>query len=450
MDDNSWQSVTDSLIKQAMHAGATDAEVLLRTSTRTEVVTRMGETDGVLQARETVAGLRVFSGTRSVVVSGSDISEPALAALVDAAMSRVRFAPEDPFAGLPDVDESGTSTPDLDLYDPQLESLDIEQALSLSYEAERAAFGVDPRISNSEGSECVYGCVDEVFSNSRNVYRHCRSSRIDLHVVPLAIANGVMERDSWFSSKRYLSDLADPATIGELAAHRALRRLSAVQALTCKVPVIFEARAAASLLGDLATAVSGYQIYKKSSYLCGKIGEVIGSALLNVEDNPLVPRGPGSRPFDGDGLLTRRLPIVENGRLLTYLTDTYSGRRLGVESTRNANRNPADAPMVGVSNLRLRSTDVPVGDLISEVKNGVMVTELFGFGVNTTTGSYSRGAAGIWIENGRLTYPVHEFTIASTLPLIFAGIVGIADDAHPDMRFSSPSLLISEMTIAGK
>lgn len=450
MGVNSSHDVVDELIGLAMDAGATDAEVLLRTTTHTEVVTRLGETDSVVRARETGVGLRVFVGTRSVVVSGSDVSESALAGLVGAAMSRVPYAPEDPFSGLPDVDESGVDTPDLDLYDPILDSFKIEDALSLSHRAEQAAFSVDSRIKNSEGAECGFGCVEEVFANSRTVRRRFRGTRVDLHVVPLAVENGVKERDTWFSSKRYLSDLADPEAVGKIAAQRALRRLSAVQARTCKVPVVFEARAASSLLGDLAGALNGYQVYKKSSYLCGKIGDIIGSPLLNVEDNPLVARGPGSRPFDGDGLLTQRRSVVEAGRLLTYLTDTYSGRRLGVGSTRNAARSPADAPVVGVSNLRLRETDTRLDDLISEVKTGVMVTELFGFGVNTTTGTYSRGAAGIWIENGRLTHPVHEFTIASTLPMMFAGLLGVANDMHPDLRLSSPSVLISEMTIAGR
>ena len=258
-----------------------------------------------------------------------------------------------------------------------------------------------------------------------------------------------MQRDYWYSSNRKFSRLESPQSVGEKAARRVLRRLGAKKVKTCEVPIVFEPEIAASLLRNLASAISGYALYKGASFLVGKLGTQIGSELLTVVDDATIPGALGSKPFDGEGLPTSKKTIVERGKLQSYLLDSYSGRKLGMASTGNASRSVAEPPGVAPTNFYLSPGKYSPDAIIASVKQGFYITELIGFGVNMVTGDYSRGAAGLWIEDGELTQPVEEVTIAGNLKAMFQNIDMIGNDLQLRGRIAAPTLKISQMTVAG-
>jgi PmbA protein len=258
-----------------------------------------------------------------------------------------------------------------------------------------------------------------------------------------------MERDYWYTSARHLSDLMDPETVGSIAAQRTLRRLGATQPTTASVPVIYENTVASRLLGSLAGAICGGSVYRQLSYLAGKLGERIASDKVSIRDDPHILRGASSREFDGEGLATRPLDVVTNGILDAYLLDTYSAKKLGMASTRSASRGLGSTPSASPSNFWMAPGNQSLEELIGDVKNGVLITELMGFGTNTVTGDYSQGASGVWIENGKLTRPVNEMTVASTLQQMWCGIDGVANDLDRRKGLSAPSFRINQMTVGG-
>jgi PmbA protein len=258
-----------------------------------------------------------------------------------------------------------------------------------------------------------------------------------------------MQRDYWYSSNRKFAKLESSKQVGEKAARRVLRRLGGRKVKTCEAPVVFDPDMAASLLRNLSSALSGYSLYKGASFLVGKLGAKIGSDLLNVVDDGTIPGALGSRPFDGEGLPTRKKSVVEKGELRSYLLDTYSGKKLGMASTGNASRSVGEPPGVSPANLYLvPGTDSPE-QIIGSVKSGLYVTEMIGFGVNMVTGDFSRGAAGLWIENGELAFPVEEITIAGNLQQMFQAIEGVGNDLELRGRIAAPTVKIAKMTIAG-
>jgi len=291
-----------------------------------------------------------------------------------------------------------------------------------------------------------------VLANTHGFLGSHRSSRFSLSVSPIAVDEkngGGMQRDSWYTVKRKYSLLDTPESIGKIAADRTVRRLGATKVSTQRVPVIFDTETADSLLGHLASAISGYSLYKGASFLIGQLGERIAPEFVCVEDDGRLVGGLGSRPFDGEGLATRRNIILENGVLCSYLLDTYSGRKLGMPSTGNAARSVGENPSVATTNFFLRPGTTTPKEIIGSVKQGLYVTELIGFGVNMLTGDYSRGASGFWIENGELAYPVEEVTIAGNLKQIFEQIEVIGNDLEFRGRMASPTIKIAEMTVAG-
>jgi PmbA protein len=268
-------------------------------------------------------------------------------------------------------------------------------------------------------------------------------------VTPVAAQNGSMQRDYWYSSNRKFSRLESPQRVGEKAAQRALRRLGARKIKTCECPIVFDPEIAASLLRSLSSALSGYSLYKGASFLIGKLGTKIASDLVTVIDDGTLPGALGSRAFDAEGLPTRKKTIVEKGELRSYLLDTYSGKKLGMPSTGNASRSVGEPPGVAPSNLYLAQGTHSPEEIIGSVKAGFYVTELIGFGINLVTGDYSRGAAGLWIENGELSYPVEEVTIAGNLKEMLQNIEMVGSDLELRGRIAAPTLKISQMTVAG-
>jgi len=324
-----------------------------------------------------------------------------------------------------------------------------EQATDWCQTAEAVALQADQRITNSEGSEFDGGSSAVFYAASNGFRGGYQSSHCSLSVVPIATQNGSMQRDYWYSAQRRLDKLDPPAEIGRIAAERTLRRLGARKVRTCEVPVVFDPDMAASLLAHLAGAVSGNALYKGASFLIGKLGEQIAPPFIHIYDDGALSGGLGSKPFDAEGLPTRRTAVVDGGSLRSYLFDCYSARKLSSKSTANAARSIADAPHVSPTNFILEPGSATPGEIIASVKSGLYVTELMGFGVNPVTGDYSRGTSGVWIENGELKYPVEEITIAGNLLDMFRRIEVVGNDLSLRRSIVSPTLKIGRLTVAG-
>jgi PmbA protein len=411
----------------------------------------MGEIENLTEAGSRGAGVRVLIGRLTGSAYTSDLTETGLDQMIDSALAVATITTDDPFAGLPEAGDLGINEAASEgLYSPSVEQLDAGLKIELAKRAETAALQADPRIGNSEGSSFETHLGVTVFANSLGFAGSYRTSNCSLSVVPVAKQGESMERDFWFSIARSFEKVEAPEDVGRRAAERALRRLGARKVPTQKAPVIFEPRAARSLLDNIFDAISGDSIYRKESFLEGKLGQNVASPGVTVVDDGTIPGLFGTSPFDDEGVPSRRTVVIENGVLRNYLLNTYTARKLGMRTTGNASRGLTGNAGVGHGNFYLENGKVSPQDLIRSLRTGFYVTELIGFGVNIVTGDYSRGAAGIWIENGELSYPVSEVTIAGTLPEMLMGIEGIGSDLEFRGSIASPTLLIREMTISGQ
>jgi PmbA protein len=446
------RSVVEQALAAARGAGADAADAVLVASDTLEARVRGAEIDFVKQARERTLGIRALvrgtSGARSAVTSTSDVSEEAVARMARETVLLARATAEDPAAGLPE-DEMAGEPRDLGLLDPADREVGIEVRIEQARTAEAAARATDPRIVNSEGTNVSSGFSEVVYGDTRGFLGGYEFAMHSLSSEPLARQNGSLQRDYWLSVGHRLRDLEDPAALGRRAAERAVRRLGARRVPTCEVPVIFDPVTAPSLLQQLAGCLNGYAIYRGTSFLAGKLGEIVASPLLTVIDDGLLASGLGSRPFDGEGQPTRRNPVLERGRLASYLLDSYSARKLGLRSTGSAVRGAGSAPSAGPSNLWLEPGQGSLEELIASTRRGLLVTELIGMGFNPVTGDYSRGAAGLWIEAGELAGPVEEITIAGNFGDMLREVDAVASDLIWLGRVASPSLRIARMTVAG-
>jgi PmbA protein len=443
------EDIAGQLIDAAKRNGATAADVVVVEGSSLDVGVRLGEIEKLKQAREKHLGLRVFVGERSAVTSSADFSRQSLETLAVDSCVLARVLAPDSFAGLPDETPKVESDLDLDLYDPEVAAFTPERAIAFAQEAEAAARATDARITNSEGASCSASSSRVVYASSAGFLGGYDSSSISLWTVPVASENGSMQRDHWYSARRKLAELESPAVVGRKAAERALRRLNARQVKTCEVPVVFDPQMASSLVGHLAGAVSGDAVFRGVSFLVGKLGQRIAPEFVTVIDHGRLDHGLASKPFDGEGLPTRRTVVVEGGRLSSYLCDTYSARKLGMSSTGNASRSVGGAPHSAPTNFVLQPGTVTPEEIVKSVKSGLYVTELIGFGVNGTTGDYSRGASGMWIEDGQLAYPVEQITIAGNLLSMYEAIEVVGDDLDLRRTIVSPTLKIERMTVAG-
>ncbi|MFQ5587424.1 MAG: TldD/PmbA family protein [Nitrospiria bacterium] len=437
------------LLKSAKERGATAGDVLVVEGDSFSAQVRLGDVEKISSARGKSLGLRLFFGQRSALTSTSDLSPASLEKLVTDTCALAKIAEEDPFSGLPAGEDCATSFPELDLVDKEIGKFSIDEKIALARDTERAALDEDPRLTNSDGADFSHSHNEILYVASNGFCGSNQGSGASLSVSPIASENDQMQRDYWYSSKRKVRQLASPQAVGQKAALRTLRRLGARKVATQQAPVVFEAEVAESLLGHLASALSGYALYKKASFLTDQPGQQIMSENITVYDDPTLPSGFGSRPFDGEGLPSRRKIVVENGVLKSYLLDTYSGKKLGLPSTGNAVRGTGGGPGVGVSNFHLLPGRASPDEIIASVGSGLYVTELIGFGINLITGDYSRGAAGIWIENGKLAYPVEELTIAGNLKDMFRQIELVGNDVDLSKKIAAPTLKIARMTVAG-
>jgi PmbA protein len=447
--NGSLRNFAHDVLVMAKKHGATEADVVVADGENLSVQIRLGSVDRLSKAREKRLGLRVFVGKRSATSSTSDFSSESLRRLVSETCTLAKAVVEDPVSGLPAADQMATEQPDLDLYDDL--RLDTDRQIELAKRAEAAALASDERITNSEGADFDSSWGRVVLGNSHGFIGDYRSSSYSLAVSPIAVdpVSGSMQRDAWYDVRRKFHDLETPEAIGLEAAKRTVRRLGARKVGTKRVPVVFDQESAGSLLGNLCSAVSGYALYKGASFLGGQLGKRLAPDWFTVYDDARMVGGLGSRPFDGEGLPTRKNTVVDKGVLTSYLLDTYSGKKLGLPSTGNASRSVGESPSVGPTNFYLSPGNSSVQGIIRTVKDGLYVTELIGFGINMVTGDYSRGAGGFWIENGELAYPVEEITIAGNLKQIFLDIEVIGSDLVFRGRIASPTLKIAEMMVAG-
>jgi PmbA protein len=438
-----------SVLDFATRAGATAADAVLVQEAAFSAGVRLGEIEKLTDAREKRLGLRVFVGERSALAATADLTRGGLARCAEDTVALARVTQPDPAQGLPERGALASEAPDLDLYDDAAAAPSPEDALARARAAEAAALGSDARLTNSEGAEFSQTAATVAYASTLGFDGGYRSSAFDLSVQPVAETDGHMQRDYWYSRARHLERLDDPIEVGRRAAIRTLRRLGGRRVPTQEAPVVFEAEVAASLLRHLAGAVVGQSLYRGTSFLLGRLGEVIASPLVTIVDDGRRVGGHGSRPFDAEGLATRRTTVVEEGRLTSYLLDTYSARRLGLASTGNAARAVGDAPSAAPTNFYLAAGTASAESIIASIDRGLLVTELIGFGVNPVTGDYSRGATGLWIEHGEIAYPVEEITIAGSLLEMFRDIEMVGDDLVFRGSVASPTLKIRRMTIAG-
>ena len=450
MRTDGYADLAAEIVQQALAAGATDAECTISEGDEFSASVRLRELETLKEAGSRAAGLRILQGRHTGSAYTSDLSADGLRHMVRSAMELAEITSEDPHAGLPDPADLGSVAGDLGLYCRDVERLETELKIDTARRAEDAALRTDPRITNSEGASFDTHLGNRAFANSRGFAGQYRSSYCSLSVVPVAREGESMERDYWFSTARGFAGLEKPEDIGRIAAGRALRRLGAVKVETRKVPVVFEPRTARALVDHIFDAVHGGAVYRNESFLAGKLGERVASEKLTVIDDGTMPGLFGTSPFDDEGVPTRRTVVIEKGVLRSYLLNSYTARKLGLKTTGNASRGLAGNAGVGNGNLYIEKGDSSPEQLVAGIRDGFYVTELMGFGANIVTGDYSRGAAGLWIRNGELAFPVSEVTIAGTLQQMLLNLEAVGSDFEFRGSMAAPTLVIAEMTVGGR
>ncbi|MCO6058190.1 metalloprotease PmbA [Pseudomonas sp. MOB-449] len=432
------QARVERILAEARRQGASGCEVAVSVEQGLSTTVRHGEVETVEFNRDQGFGITLYVGQRKGSASTSASGEDAIRETVAAALAIARHASEDECAGLADAALMARDLPELDLYHPW--SITPEQAVEQALICETAAFETDKRVSKADGTtlNTHQGC--RVYGNSHGFVGGYASTRHSLSCVMIAEAQGQMQRDYWYDVSRIGSQLADPASIGRRAAERTAARLGARPVPTCEVPVLFAAELATGLFGSFLGAISGGNLYRKSSFLEGALGERLFPEWLSIDERPHIPRAMASATFDNDGLATYAKPFVEKGQLVSYVLGTYSGRKLGLPSTANAG---------GVHNLFVSHGQEDLTALLRRMGRGLLVTELMGHGLNMVTGDYSRGAAGYWVENGEIQFPVQEVTIAGNMKDMFRQIVAVGSDLELRGNIRTGSVLIERMTVAG-
>jgi PmbA protein len=433
------------LIKRAKAAGADAADAVAYESASLSLTRRFGKTEKLERSESTDLGLRVFVGKSQAIVSTTDRSSEMLDQLAERAVAMARLAPEDPFAGLADPEQLTADRPDMDICDPV--EPDVETLIGQAQAAEDAALAV-PGVNNSEGGDASWSRSDIWLAGSNGFSGGYAVSRRSISVSVIAGEGVGMERDYDYDSKVYGEDLKSAVEIGRSAGERTVRRLNPRKVKSCQVPVIFDPRQSRSLLSHLTSAISGSSVARGTSFLKDKLGKQILPKSVTVIDDPFVRRGLRSRPFDSEGLAVSRRAVVEDGVLTTWLLDLRSARQLGLNSTGHAGRGASGPPGPAPANFWMAPGSLSVKDLIADIKEGFYVVETMGMGVNSVTGDYSKGAAGFWIENGEIVYPVSELTIASNLNDMFLNLTA-ADDLELRYGVDAPTLRIEGMMVAG-
>lgn len=444
-------SLASDLVARALRSGATAADAIAREGSEFSTNVRMGQVETLKEAAGRAVGLRVFLGKNVGSTYTSDLSADGINHLVDGALSLAKITSEDPNAGLPDAKELGSLPGNLDLYHDDVTAMPSAERIEWARRAEKAALAVDPRLNNSEGGSFGANRSRMALANSLGFAGEYRSSSCSVSAVPIAKAeNGSMQRDGWSSVARTVSKLQSPEEVGKIAAQRTLRRLGARKIASTRVPIIFDSLTAEALLGHLFDSVNGDLIYRGASFLAGKLGEKIAGENVTIIDDGTMAGGFGTSPFDGEGVPSQRTVVIERGVLKSYLLNTYIARKLKLKTTGSAARSVTGNPGIGCGNFFLEPGTQSPQELIAGVKEGLYVTDFLGSGVNLVTGDFSRGAGGQWIQNGELTYPVEEITVAGNLRDMLTHISGIANDLEWRGSVACPTIRIDGMQIAGE
>ena len=439
------ETIMAMLLDSAKKHGADAADAVVAGGISEEVSVRLGKLESIERSEDRNIGLRVFVDGRNAVISTASTDQNSIDELAERAVSMARLAPPDPYAGLAEAELLAKDIPDLDLMDHTVPSSDMLKDLAFSVEeAARATTG----ITNSEGGSASYGTSEIMLATSNGFSSQYERSGFSISTVALAEHNSKMERDYDFSSAVHFSDLRPAAEVGASAAQRTLAKLGAIKAKTGSFPVIYDQRVSSSISGHIASAINGAAIARGTSFLKDRMDEQITSANISITDDPLRPRGAGSSTFDGEGLPRRKRLMLEDGVLKGWLLDLASARQLNLDPTGNASRGVSSAPSPSTSNWIMSPGTISRDELIADIEEGFLITELIGSSVSLITGDYSRGASGFWIENGALTYPVTEATIAGNLKEMLMAITA-ADDLDFSRSNVTPSLRIDGMTIAG-
>jgi PmbA protein len=438
-DTERLQQSVEAVLARARARGATSAEAVIRVGRGLSVTVRLGEVETIEHRRDRSLALTAYCGQRKGTATTTDFSPDGLQGMVYAACGIARHSAEDRFAGLADPADLAWTYPELQLCHPW--EIQAEDAIELVRRCEDAARRADRRITKSEGATFSSHRSLHVYGNTHGFVGAIPSTRHHLSCAVIATEDGAMERDSWYTAARAPEDIEQPESVGLRAARRALRRLGARRLATAELPVMFAAEVAGSLLGHLVGAVRGGALYRRASFLVDHLGRRVFPANVRVREQPHLEKAIGSAPFDSEGVATTSRDLVSDGVLQRYVLDSYSARRLGLKTTGNAG---------GVHNLLIESGDQDQAGLLRTMGRGVLVTELLGMGVNIVTGDYSRGAAGYWVEDGEVRYPVDQFTIAGSLRDMFMELVAVGNDIDTRGNIRTGSWLIGPMTVAGR
>ena len=448
----------ERIVEKARKAGADVAECSVRQGDHLSVKVRMGQPELVEEAGSKAVGLRVMVGQQVAVTYTSDLTVQGIQRFIEDAMELAQLSQPDPFAGPPDAALLSTREQhaDLDLFDPEMSALGAAEALRRAKDGEAAAFAVDKRLTNSEGGSFTRAAGSSALVTSGGFRGGGEGTYSSIVVSPVAEedavdgAPGKKRSGHHWAAHRKLRELQDAGDVGREAARRTLAKLGARKVDTQEVAVIFDQDAARSMLGLMAGAVNGSSVWRKSSYLVDREGTRVASDLVTIVDDPLLVGGPGSRPFDGEGLLSRRNVVIENGMLKSYLLDTYSAKKLGKQSTASASRGSSGGVGPGTTNFVLQPGTMTAEELLRSTDRALYVTDMMGFGFNAVTGDFSRGASGFWVEKGEKVFPVSEVTISLNVDQIFQRIDAVASDLDMRTSIASPTFRVSAMTLAGK
>src|ERR1700731_3270424 len=442
------KEVATDVVTRAMKGGATAAECVVREGDEFSTVVRLGQVETLKESGSRAIGVRVFFGQRAASTYSSDFSAAGIERMLKSALELAKITSEDPHAGIPEAGKFGSLSGDLHLYHEDVYSLPGPERIEYARRAEKAALDVDPRIKNSDGGSYDAATGRKVLANSHGFVSEYRRSYCSVAAVPIAQdEKGGMQRDYWYSVARSLAKLDSAEQVGKEAARRTLRLLGARKAKTAHVPVVLDPMVASSMLEHIFEGVNGDSVYRGASFLAGKLGQKIAGDSVNVIDDGTIPGGFGTSPFDGEGVPTRRTIVIENGVLKSYLMNTYSAKKLGLQTTGNASRGLAGTPRIGPGNYFLQAGAKTPQQIIAEIKDGLYVTEFLGHGANLVTGDYSRGASGLWISGGEVAYPVEDTTVAGNLKEIFFNISEIASYLEFRGSEAPPTLRIGGLTV---
>jgi len=445
------KEVAQDIVRRAMAGGATAAECVVREGDEFSTLVRLGQVETLKESGSKAIGVRVFNGKRAASTYSSDFSREGLDHMLSSALQLAKITSEDPFSGIPDASQLGSIPGDLDLYSADVYSLPGEERISYARRTEKAALDFDSRIKNSDGGSFDAATGHKILANSHGFLGEYRRSYCSIAAVPIAQAeNGAMQRDYWYSVARSLSRLETPEHVGKVAAERTIRRLGARKVKTAQVPIVFDPLVATSILDHIFEGVNGDSVYRGASFLAGKLGQKIAGDRVTVIDDGTMVGGFGTSPFDGEGIPTRRTVVIENGVLKSYVLNTYTAKKLGLQTTANASRGLAGTPGIGPGNYFLQPGTKTQQQIISGIKEGLYVTEFLGHGANLVTGDYSRGASGMWISGGELAYPVEEITVAGNLKEMFFNIAEIGNDLEFRGAMACPTIRIEGLTVGGE